>query len=89
MSVEIKICTPEKVVLTASADKVVLPVMEGTLTIIHERAPRLQILTLGAVVLLDEHNREIKKYQISGGLADIALDVCTLAVQGFEQTSDA
>lgn len=84
MPVALKVYTPEKLVLSDVADKVVLPVQEGTLTIIHDRAPRLQILTAGKILLLNEKNESVKTFLILGGVADIASDVCTLAVQGFE-----
>ena len=78
MPIALEIYAPEKLILRDKADKVVLPIAEGTLTIIKERAPRLQALTAGDVVLLDEANREVKRVGISGGVADIAEDKCTI-----------
>ncbi len=83
MPIALEIYAPEKLVFSDKADKVVLPVAEGTLTIIQGRAPRLQALTAGDVVLLDEANREVKRVGISGGVADIASEkVHLLLVSG-------
>ena len=78
MPIALEIYAPEKLVFSDKADKVVLPVTEGTLTIIQGRAPRLQALTAGDVVLLDEANHEVKRVGISGGVVDIAEDRCTI-----------
>lgn len=80
MSVVLKICLPDKVFFEGKADKIILPVDEGTLTIIKDRAPRSQLLRQGCVILLDEDNKEIQKWHIDGGLADIAEDICNIAV---------
>lgn len=82
MPIELEIYSPEKLILRDNADKVVLPIAEGTLTIIKERAPRLQALTAGDVVLLDDANREVKRVGISGGVADIASEKVHLLLAG-------
>lgn len=80
-----KIETPEKTYKPQKADKVVLPVMEGNLTIIEGRAPRSQLLTEGALMLLDAQNTVIKKWHIGTGVAEIAQDVCQIAVENIEE----
>ncbi len=85
MAIELKICLPDKVYVQTSADKVLLPVAEGNLTIIHERAPRSQLLKAGTVALLDTNNQAIKKWKISSGVAEIAQDFCQIAVENIEE----
>ncbi len=85
MAIELKICLPDKVYVQTSADKILLPVDEGNLTIIHERAPRSQLLQAGVIALLDASNQAFKKWKISGGVAEIAEDVCQIAVENIEE----
>ena len=85
MSIQLKIYLPNKVFAHTKADKVVLPVSEGTLTVIHDRAPRSQLLTEGIIALLDEHNQTFKQWKIPGGIAEIAEDVCILAVEDIKE----
>lgn len=81
MPIRLVLNLPEKTLAKETADKVILPVAEGNLTVIKERAPRLQLLVAGDVILLDADNQEIKRFAIGGGLADIAEDVCTVAAK--------
>lgn len=85
MSIILKIYTPEKAYTPHKADKVVLPIDKGNLTVLHNRAPRSQVLKKGVVQLLDENNNAFKKWRISGGLAEIAQDVCQIAVEDIEE----
>lgn len=85
MSIVLKIYTPEKVYAPYKADKIVLPIEKGNLTIIHGRAPRSQVLVAGKVMLLDENNNVFKKWQIGGGLLEVAEDVCQIAAEAVEE----
>ncbi len=87
MPVTLEINTPEKTFPPFKADKIVLPVYNGNLTVIVGRAPRSELLTSGTVALLDVTNRPFKTWHIDGGLAEIATDVCKIAVERItEQT---
>jgi len=85
MAIDLKIYQPDKVYIETQADKVVLPVSEGNLTVIHKRAPRIQLLTEGEISLLDTQNQTFKKWKIDGGIAEIAEDVCQVAVENIEE----
>lgn len=85
MSITLRIYTPEKEYKPQKADKVIVPVSQGNFTLIHGHAPRSQILTDGDVQLLDENNKAFKKWHISGGMAEIAEDVCQIAVEEIEE----
>ena len=85
MSIILKIYTPEKVYTPHKADKVVLPIDKGNLTVLHGRAPRSQVLKEGVVQLLDENNNAFKKWHVGGGVAEIAQDVCQIAVEDVQE----
>lgn len=79
MSVQLQLCTPEQLVTDEKVVKVLLPVPEGTLTVIEDKAPTSLILTLGLVATMDSNNKLLKKWFISGGFADVANNVCKVA----------
>lgn len=81
MAIRLNIYLPDRALPGETADKVVLPIKEGNLTVIEERAPRSQLLTTGAVQLLDAQNHMSKRWFINGGIADIADNVCKIAVE--------
>jgi len=85
MAIDLKIYLPDKVYIETSANKIVLPVKEGNLTIIHKRAPRSQLLVEGIVALLDTQNLILKRFKIGGGFAQIAQDICQIAVENVEE----
>ena len=82
MSIKLEIYTPEKNIGKYTADKVIVPVAEGNLTIICERAPRSALLTKGCIVLLNEHNQSFKKWHITGGI----MEVCKVAVEEITES---
>ena len=79
MSVQLQLCTPEQLVTDEKVVKVLLPVPEGTLTVIEDKAPTSLMLTLGLVATMDSNNKLLKKWFISGGFADVANNVCKVA----------
>lgn len=81
MAIRLNIYMPDRALPAENADKVVLPVAAGNLTVIPDRAPTSQLLVAGAVQLLDAQNRVQKRWFINGGIADIAQDVCKIAVE--------
>lgn len=83
MSIALKIFAPDEQSFTATAERVVLPIQNGTLTIIERRAPRSEILVQGDVILLDKDNHPCQKIQINGGMAEIAQDICLIATEHF------
>ena len=85
MAIKLKIYLPDKLFTETSADKVMLPVKEGYLTIIHERAPRSQLLVEGTVNLLDTNNQSFKRIKIAAGFAEIAEDICQIATESAEE----
>lgn len=85
MSVTLQINTPEKAGKKYQADKILMPVEAGNLTVISLRAPSSQILTQGVVMLLNENNEPFKKWRIGGGMVEIAEDFCQIATEDVEE----
>lgn len=83
MSITLELYTPEKKIGKYTADKVIVPVTEGNLTIIHERAPRSSLLTGGKIVLLDAQNQPFKTWLITGGIMEVASDICRIAAENI------
>lgn len=81
MSIQFKINLPDRQLPKETAAKVVLPIAQGNLTVIDERAPTMQLLKAGVVALLDEDNQAFKKWFINGGVANIAENKCQIAVE--------
>lgn len=81
MSVTLKINLPDRSLKEEKSAKIVLPIENGTLTVIEDRAPTMQMLTVGVVKLLDDQNQTTKRWFINGGVADIASNYCQIAVE--------
>lgn len=88
MSIKLYICLPDRVLNEKQADKVILPLENKTLTLIDGRAPTIQPLATGAVILLDEHNQAYQRYFIDGGFANIENNVCRLATTKLVDTDN-
>ena len=81
MAINLKICLPDKAFDEENNAKVVLPIINGTLTVIDDRAPTMLLLKSGVVQLLDKNNKPVKRWFINGGVADIANNACTVATE--------
>lgn len=88
LDIALKIYIPEKLIIDKKVYRVVLPYKGNTLTVIKGRAPTLLPLEMGAVKILDESNKTVEEYYISGGAADIKEDTCTILTEAaFEKSS--
>lgn len=79
--IRLVLARPDKTVADENVFGVVLPAYNDNLTIIADRAPGIVELKPGVVQLLEEEDRPGKKYFISGGVADVAGDVCTVSAE--------
>jgi F0F1-type ATP synthase epsilon subunit len=70
------IVTPERAVLDAPADFVVLPMIDGELGVLPQHAPLIG--RLGAGELRITRNEAVHKWQIIGGFAQIRANVVTV-----------
>jgi F-type H+-transporting ATPase subunit epsilon len=76
-----RIATPSKILQTERVNKVVLPAYNGTVTILPKRAPSLFVLDCGLVKVLDENNKTLETFFVSGGVADVAKDRCAISAE--------
>lgn len=88
MPIKLKINLPNCSLPEENFAKVILPISKGTLTVIEDRAPTMLLLEAGVVALADDENHIHKRWFINGGIADIAENKCTLAVEEAVNLSD-
>lgn len=81
MSVVLKIIRPGTEFSDIKAAKVVLPAMNGPLTVLEDRAPTSLLLRNGQILALDENNNLIRRFFVQGGMADVALNVCAVSTE--------
>ncbi len=79
--IALKIYIPEKLAVDKSVYRAVLPSAGKTLTVIKGRAPTLMVIDMGVVQILDESDRVVEEYYVSGGAADIKEDTCTVLTE--------
>jgi len=80
-SINLIITLPHKTLAPQAVDKVVLPAVEGNLTVLRDRAPTTVLLVNGILDILDEHNVSVKKYFVKGGVANIAINECVITTE--------
>lgn len=88
LDIAFKIYIPEKLILDKKVHRVILPSDGKTLTVIKDRAPTLMIVDMGVVQILDENDRIIEEYFVSGGAADIKDDTCSLLTEAAINRKD-
>ena len=74
-----RISRPYKIFETRAVDALVIPAMNGDLTVLPERAPTLALLTNGVVQILDENKKVVDRFFVKGGVADIARNRCAIS----------
>lgn len=80
-NIKLKIVLPQKVLPVEEAERVIVPAVNGMLTVIPGRAPTTLLLKNGVVEVLDEDDIAVKKYFIQGGVANIAADECVVTTE--------
>lgn len=61
------------------AQKIVVPGVNGDLTVLRDRAPTLILLRNGILQVLDAANNPVERYYVKGGIADIARNRCAVS----------
>lgn len=79
---------PEHIVIDEMVYRVVLPFDNKTLTVIKGRAPTLLSLDMGIIKILDTNNKTIREFVVSGGMADIKNDTCTVLTEAAEDKNN-
>ena len=88
LDINLKIYMPEKIVLNQDVYRAVLAYDNKTITIMKDRAPTLISLDMGMIQILDETNTPIDEYYISGGVADMKLNTCTILTESAFRKAD-
>lgn len=74
-----RISRPYKVFSTKKVSAVLIPAVNGNITILPDRAPSMFLLQNGIVELLDNNLKPVEQYYIKGGLADVARNRCAIS----------
>lgn len=74
-----ELVSPEKLLLSAQVDAVVLPGSEGEMTVMASHAPTMTTVKPGIVTV--DGSESAGKYVVFGGFADITPDSCTLLAE--------
>lgn len=88
LDIELKIYMPEKLVLSERVHRVVLPTGGKTLTVLKDRAPTLVSLDMGSLVILDEDDKPVAEWYVSGGVANVVGDSCTVLSEAAYNKSE-
>jgi F-type H+-transporting ATPase subunit epsilon len=89
-SFPVNIVTPERTVLSASAESIQVTTVNGSLGVLKGHAPLLAMLGSGeCVIRLD--NQQVRRLAISGGCLDVTRDRVTVLADAaeFEDEIDA
>ena len=78
--VRVKIISPEKTVLVAEVDKVLLPCFNGNLMILPRRAPCFCAIKAGKLLLYDKG--KVISVIVSDGVAEIRRNICAVLAWG-------
>jgi|CXWL01.1.fsa_nt_gi F-type H+-transporting ATPase subunit epsilon len=79
-SLHCQVITPERQVLDADADAVVLPAHDGQIGILKNRAPLLCALGTG-VLRVDVHNEGGRHFSVEGGFAQVLNNEVTILTE--------
>lgn len=74
-----ELVSPEKLLLSAEVNSVVLPGSEGEMTVMANHAPTMSTVKPGVVTV--ESSEGSSKYVVFGGFADIVPTGCTLLAE--------
>lgn len=88
LDVNLKIYMPERLVLNQNVYRAVLAFDDKMITVMKDRAPTLVSLDMGKMQILNEDNNIIDEYYLSGGVADIKLNTCTILTEAAFKKSD-
>lgn len=83
---QLKIITPERIVLEEAVDLVVLPTTEGEITILPDHIPLISTLASGDVVA--KVNGEVIPMAVSGGFIEVSNNVVKVLADFAEHVSE-
>jgi len=84
MSLHIQVITPEKIIIDTQADEIILPTVNGEITVLPHHVPLLTQLAPGELIIKNGSN--INHLVVVGGFLEVSPDTVTIladyAVQG-------
>ncbi len=83
MPLQVDIVTPDKQVISTTADSITLPGSEGQMGIMPGHAPLLSTLGLGEIVL--HHGSDIEYITVTGGVVEVRPDKVTILAEYAER----
>ncbi|MEC9342450.1 MAG: F0F1 ATP synthase subunit epsilon [Pseudomonadota bacterium] len=86
-SFKFELVSPERLLVSDEVESVVIPGIDGEMTVMAKHAPVLSTLKPG-VVTTAKPGGERERYVVFGGFADIAPDSCTLLAESATPVAD-
>jgi len=86
--IQLKIVTPERIVMTLDAYQVTLPVEEGEVTILPEHIPYIGSLKPGEILVRKEANGEAISLVTSGGFVEFHNNTLVLLADTAERAEE-
>lgn len=82
-TLNVEVVDPERVIVSAAVEMVVLPGAEGDFGVLPLHAPLVSLLRPG-VVSLFENGRSVRQFFVAGGFVEVSEEGCTVLAQGVE-----
>lgn len=86
-SFNFELVSPERLLMSATVNEVVLPGMDGEMTVMAHHAPTMTTIKPGVVTVVTTDGKT-ERYVVFGGFADIVPDGCTLLAESAVAVAD-
>lgn len=86
-SFNFELVSPERLLLSATVTEVVIPGMDGEMTVMAHHAPTMTTIKPGVVTVVTADGRS-DRYVVFGGFADIIPEGCTLLAESAVAVAD-
>ncbi|MBU4529892.1 MAG: F0F1 ATP synthase subunit epsilon [Hoeflea sp.] len=86
-SFNFELVSPERLLLSATVNEVVIPGMDGEMTVMAHHAPTMTTIKPGVVTVVTTDGRT-ERFVVFGGFADIVPDGCTLLAESAVAVAD-
>lgn len=86
-SFQFELVSPERLLVSAQVEQVVIPGAEGEMTVLANHAPAMTTIKPGVVTVKSSGGQE-DRYVVFGGFADILPSGCTLLAESAVRVAD-
>ena len=86
-SFNFELVSPERLLLSATVSEVVIPGMDGEMTVMAHHAPTMTTIKPGVVTVATSAGKT-ERYVVFGGFADIMPEGCTLLAESAVAVAD-